>query len=235
MAASFQVPNLAQPAAGSMAIASQLDFTAATTINLDLSPEVLDGKLDFIQSVFIDNADNTAACDIFFGGLPVYGTQRIRAQAFSQGWYPVSWPVGMARISAQSQGGVKVNVLFANIAMPYIVYGPASGITVVPPLTNKALNVVAVGAGGNVQLVAGVALQSIRLYRGIFEVDAPTTLKWTDGPGGTVLFTAFLTTGGGVTFAPSGIAWFNTSAGNDLTLNSSAACNLYGGYGVQQS
>ncbi len=185
--------------------------------------------------MWIDNADNSAPIDIFFGGLPVYGTQRIRAQAFSQGWYAVSWPLGMARITAQSQEGVHVDVIFANYAMPYVVYGPAAGVTVVPPLTNFALNVVAVGAGGNVQLVAGVALQTIRLYRGIFEVDAPTTLKWTDGPGGTVLFTAFLTTGGGVTFAPSGISWFATTAGNDLTLNSSAACNLYGGYGVQQN
>lgn len=230
---SFQSANLAQPNAGSQAIAVPLDFTSTANIAVDLTQEFMDGVLDFVQSVYIDNADNPAPIDIIFNGAPV--PQRVRAQAFSQGWYAVAWPVGAGRVVAKTSQGQVVQVIFANYAMPYVVWGPAPGVTVVPPLINPALNAVALGAGSNTQLVAGIALETIKLFRGIFSVDAPTILKWTDGPGGAVLFTAQLTAGGSIFFQPSGISWFVTSPGNDLTLNSSGACNLYGGFGYVQS
>jgi hypothetical protein len=233
MQAPYQTANLAQPEAGSMAISETLDFTAGTLLAIDLTQEYLQGKMDFIQSVFIDNADNSSVTDLIFSGGPI--AQRIRAQANSQGWYPVSWPHGAARLTASTQGGVKVNVIFANFAMPYLAWGPVPGVTVVPPLTNVALNALNFAGPGNQQLVAGVALQSVRLYRGIFSVDNSTVLQWTDGPGGAVLFAANLTPGGSVTFQASGISWFNTSAGNALTLHSSLACNVYGGFGYVQS
>ncbi|MEB2649702.1 DUF1859 domain-containing protein, partial [Pseudomonas canadensis] len=110
MVASFKTPNLAQPVAGSMAISQTLDFTQAQLIAIDLTDAYLDGKLDFIQSVYIDNADNSANCDLLFAGGP--SVQRIRAIPFSQGWYPVSWPIGANRLSALSQGGVKVPIMF---------------------------------------------------------------------------------------------------------------------------
>src|SRR3989304_4357644 len=96
MANSFQTPNLHNPAQGSQAIAVTLDFTLLAAIRVDLSKEVLDGKIDFLQSVYIDNADNSAPLDLTFEGAPQ--SQRIRAQAFSQGWYPISWPVGATRL-----------------------------------------------------------------------------------------------------------------------------------------
>lgn len=233
MAVSFQSSNLAQPAAGSFNISQTLDFTAATLLALDLTNEVIDGKLDFFQSIYIDNADNSSVTDIIISGGPI--AQRIRAQAFSQGWYPVTYPTGALRLTAASQGGIKVNVILSNNAYPYIVWGPASGVTVVPPLVNVAFQPLAIGAGSIAQLVAGVAAQSVKMYRGIFEVDQPTVLTWQDGNGGTTLFTSLLTAGGSVFFQPSGINWFNTSAGNGLFLKSSAAINLYGGFGYVQS
>lgn len=233
MSATFQTANLALPVAGSIALSATLDFTTATTIALDYTNEQVQGKLDFIQSVYIDNADNTAPLDLTFAGGPI--PQRVRAQANSEGWYPVSWPKGEFRLTAASGGGVKINVIFANFAMPYIVWGPVPGVTVVPPLTNLALNALNFAGAGNQQLVAAGAAQSIKLYRGIFSVDSPTILTWTDGAGGTVLFAAQLTAGGSCTFNATGIPWFNTSAGNALVLHSSAACNVYGGFGYVQS
>lgn len=231
--ASFQTTNLTQPIAGSMAVSQTLDFTAGTLLAFDLTDSIMVGKLDFIQSVYIDNADNSAALDLVFSGGPT--TQRIRAQAQSEGWYPISWPKGAARFTAASQGGIKVNVIFANYPMPYVVWGPASGVTVVPPLTNFPLAPLNFAAPGSQQLVAGVALESVRLYRGIFNLDQPAILLFQDGNGGATLFSADLTAGGSLTFQASGAAWFNTSAGNGLYLNASAACNVYGGFGVQQS
>lgn len=229
----FQTPNLAAAAGGSQAISLTLDFTSSGVVPVDLTAEFSQGIIDFAQSIFIDNADNAANLDLTFTGAPV--AQRIRAQPFSQGWYAISWPKGAGRLVAQTAQGQKINVIFANFAMPYTTYGAVPGVLVVPNLTNPALNAVALGAGSNTQLVAGVPLQTIKLYRGIFSVDSPTVLKWTSGAGGTVLFTAQLTAGGSIAFQPSGIPWFTTAVANDLTLNSSAACNLYGGFGYVQS
>jgi hypothetical protein len=231
--APFQTPNLAQPSEGSKAIAVSLDFSDGGIVVLDLTQEVLNGKLDFIQSVYIDNADNAANFDITFVGAP--RSQRIRAQPYSQGWYPVSWPVGNARFTAQTSEGQTIELIFANYAMPYYQNGAVPGVLVVPNLTNLALDAVALGAGSDTQLVAGVIGQTVKLYRGIFSVDSPTVLKWTSGAGGTVLFTAQLTAGGSIAFQPSGIAWFLAASGDDLTLHSTAACNLYGGFGHVQS
>lgn len=233
MSNSFQSPNLSQPFDGSRAIAVALDFTNVSSLALDLVSEMLDGKIENIQSIYIDNADNSAVLDLTLFGAPI--PQRIRAQANSQGWYPISWPVNSARFRAQSNSGAIVNVIFANFAMPYLVWGPPSGITVVPALTNEALSALNFPGAGDAQLVPGVGGQTVKLYRGIFTVDAPTILTFTDGPGGAVLFAAMLTAGGSLSFQVSGVPWFNTSLGNDLTLNSSAPCNVYGGFGYVQS
>ncbi len=113
-------------------------------------------------------------------------------------------------------------------------HAPVPGVTVTPPLNNSNFDVEPLIAGDNV-LVAGVALKSVKLYRGIFTVGAATILKFTDGAAGTVLFTAYLTAGGSLTFQPSGIPWITTSNGNALILNSSQAVNGYGGFGYVQS
>lgn len=232
MVASFQTSNLAQPSQGSACIDLTLDFTASSVIATDLTHTIETGKLDFIQSVYVDNADNSANLDLTFYGAPT--PQRIRISGNKQGWYAIAMPVGAVRLTAASNSGGKINIMLANFAMPYIETGPQSGIGAVPPLVNPAFQPLALGIG-NTQLLPGIALQTIKLYRGVFNVDNPTILKFTDGPGGTVLFSGFLTVGGSFNFQVSGAPWFNTSPGNDLTLNSSAAVNLYGGWGYVQS
>lgn len=233
MISSFQTPNLAAPNGGSLAASVALDFTQGTSFSVDLTQEFMIADFNFVQSVYIDNADNSATVDVFFYGAPV--PQRIRARAFSQGWYPVSWPKGSGKIVANSNSGAVINTIFANFAMPYSTWSPPDGTYVVPPLINLPLNVIALGAGSNTQLVAGAGIETVKLYRGSFSVDGPTILKWTSGPGGAVLFTSQLTAGGSMFFSASGNPWFNAAAGSDLTLNSSAACNLYGGFGYVQS
>lgn len=215
-----------------MAIAQYLDFTIVAALTVDLTNEYIDGKLDFIQSVWIDNADNNSALDLTFAGGPT--NYRVRAQANSQGWYPVTWPKGAFRMSANSNGGVKVNILLTNFAMPYLAWAPAAGAVSPTPIVNQANSAVALGIGDTV-LVAAIGGKSVKVYRGMFEVDGATILKWTDGPGGAVLFAASLAAGGSSNFAETLIPWLKTSAGNALVLNSSAAVNLFGGFGFVQS
>lgn len=234
MDASYQTPNLAQPDQGSLAVPYVLDFTSAAILTVDLTQAVLQDKINFIQSVFVDNADNSTSLDLTFMGGPS-PNYRVRVQANQQGWFPIAWPIGATRLIASSNAGSKINVQFANFAMPYFTWGPVPGVSVVPPLVNNALAPLNFAGAGSAQLVAGVATETVKLYRGMFNVDNLVVLLFQDGNGGPTLFSADLTAGGALTFQVSGVPWFNTSAGNGLYLHASGACNVYGGYGYVQS
>jgi hypothetical protein len=225
----YQSSNLAQPVAGSINIDVILNFSANSSIILDLSREVLDDKISFVQSIFIDNADNSSPVTMTFEGSP--DGYRVRCPAGAQGWFPVTMPVGAVRIFAQCSSPVEVNCIVTNYAMPYIVWGADSAEA---ELTNIPFNVVPLAAG-NTQLVAGVPNESVKLFRGQFEVDGPAIISLTDGAGGAVLWTANLLAQGSLNFAETENAWLKTSPGNGLFITSSAAVNLYGGMSYVQS
>ena len=217
------------PKQGNRELGLILTFGNSGIINDDLSPEMQESNIESIQSVYIDNSANSAELILQF--FPSY--QKIVAQPYTQGTYPViCW--GRISYTAQGNANSSATVIFSNTRKPLFVWGPTPGVNIVPPLTNPNFDVEPMVSGDNV-LVAAVVGESVKLYRGIFTVGAATVLKFTDGPSGTVLFTAYLQAGGSVTFAPSGIPWLTTSVGNALVLNSSNAVNGYGGYGYVQS
>lgn len=228
---SWQSANGAVADNGSLGISYALDFTEGAAINGDLTYEMLDGKIAFLQSIYIDNADNSATMDLILYGAPV--PLRIRAQPYTQGWYPLAYPIGSGRFMARSQAGVVVNAIFSNFMMPYTTWGPADGALVVPATVNVGLSPLALAAGDNV-LVAGQPGETVRLYKAMFEPDAAVTFKLTDGPGGAVLFSALLAQNGSATLQGSGVPWAATTPGNSLVVNVNDPCNLYGVYGYAQ-
>jgi hypothetical protein len=235
MLSSFQSDNMALPLRGTQVLPVTLDFTAAGTIYEDFSWAKQNAIIDFVQSVYIDNADNPTTLDLIISGGSI--PQRIRAQPFTQGYYAVTIPIGDAfRMKCITSGGQTINVMFYSCAMPYVTWGPVPGVLVTPALTNFLLDLEPCVAGDN-QLVAAVAAESVKLYRLILSVGAATVLKFYDNPsaGGTELFAATLFAGGGLALQVSGVPWFNTGANHSLVLNSSNAVNIYGGYGVTQS
>jgi hypothetical protein len=223
----FKTPGNAVPEQGNRELPLTLDFSNIGMISDTLFNEQSSSQIDFIQSVYIDNSGNAGEFTITFNGM-----QTIIAQPYTQGIYPVIASGALSYIAKTPQG-IKIPLIFSNMAKPFATWGPVPGVSVTPPLVNDAMDG-ALALGDNV-LVAAVAGQSVKLYRGIFSVDAPTILEFTDGPGGAVLFAALLTAGGSLTFQPSGIPWATTSVGNSLILNSSAAVNGYGGFGFVQS
>jgi hypothetical protein len=227
---SFQSALLSQPSQGAMVMAMALDFTNVAAINIDVTEEILSQKIDFIQSVYIDNSLNASQVTLkFVDGISTAG-YLVTAQPYSQGWYPVAVPVGKLVFVAGTAQGIIINIKLANIAMPYFTWGQTPGALVVPALTNSAYAVEPLIAGDNV-LVAGIAAETIKLYRGILSFGGATLVKFTDGPAGTLLFAATLFAGGSVTFQASGTPWFSGTAGKSLILNSSNAVNMYGGIG----
>jgi hypothetical protein len=229
------VPNMRKPKQGAQGLPIILDFSVGTSLQGDLTSAFLSGEFDFAQSVYIDNQDSSSTLVLTFPGGGPKG-HRIIAQPFSQGYYPCSPSVGDGRFVATSAGGVQVPVTFYNVAMPFVTWGPTTNAVVVPTLQNVAFAPLMLNNGNN-QLVAGIGGETVKFYRGIFQVDGAAILTWTDGPGGAVLFTVDLTVpGASATFQATNVPWWNaTSVGNDLTLNSNAAVNLYGGFGYAQS
>lgn len=226
--AAFKTAAGSYPAMGNRELPISLTFGAAGVILDDLTPDLQQSKIESLQSIFIDNSQNSSPFTIQF--FPSY--QIIQAQAYTQGIYPIiNW--GALSYKATGQNGTTTNLIFSNTEKPYYVWGPVPGVTVTPALTNSNVNV-ALNVGDNV-LVPAVAGESVKLYRGIITVGAATILVFEDGPAGTPLFTAYLTAGGSVTFEPSGIPWFVTSKNNGLYVNSSQAVNAYGGLGYVQS
>ena len=101
------------------------------------------------------------------------------------------------------------------------------GMTVAPVnMLSARVNFEPATAGNNT-LVAGVAAQTIRVYRLILTLSASSDLEVRDGTT-TVLADLYARTGVTLDLVPQDKEWFLTTAGNGLILNSSAAVNIGG-------
>lgn len=202
-----------------------LDFTTLGTLNMDLLRHQERGRLKFTQSVYIDNSNNFSGLTLTFVGTG----QVIIAPPLTQGDYPIKIGTGPIRFSAVAAIGQKVSLIFSNMPAQGYLWSTGGNVTIIPFAPLVLVN-------GNNQLVPGLAGTTVKLWRGMFEVDGPAILKFTDGPGGALLWSVDLTTLGSVSFNQQQFPWFATlTKGNDFTLNSNAVVNLYGGFGYQQS
>lgn len=228
------VPNMRVPKQGPQMMPFLLDFTNTAALEGSLRGAFDSGEFDFAQSIWIDNSQNNSTITISFPGAGPKG-QDIQAQPLTQGYYPVCPVMGDGRFTVKTTQGITIPIAFYNVPMPYFTWGPVPGVLVVPTLSNVN-EISAIAGPGDLQVVAGVALKTVKLYRCVLSVDSPSVVKFTDGPAGAIIAPpATLTAGGSLYLAPSGIPWGVTSAGNDLTLNFSAACNAYLGVGYVQN
>lgn len=115
---SFQISARSHPSAGSKVIQEVFDFTAAVSIIGDFLLEMMDGHIDNIQSVKIDNSQNPDQFILLVLGVGTVG-DTIVVPPNTQGVYPITAPIGKLNYVASSFGGVKVPVNFYNIELPY--------------------------------------------------------------------------------------------------------------------
>lgn len=227
------IPNNRLPVQGSQGAPFVLDFTDTDTLDGDLSSFFAAGTFDYVQCVFIDNSANPATFTLTMPGTGQRGFQ-IQAQPYSQGIYPVTGPANDGRFRVNTTQGQIISIVFYNVPMPLYTSAPASGVLVVPALTNFVIDTAS--SNGNKTLIAGVALQTIKIYRLILNVDAPANLRFYSNAGGTELFgPAFLTAGGSLTMQASGVPWMTTLAGQDFVVNGNAVVNMGGSIGYVQS
>lgn len=123
MQPSYQGATRAKPVQGSVFLPALLDFTNVVKIAIDLTREINQGVIDFVQSIYIDNADNDNPVIVTFTDYLSAG-YRVKAAANSQGWYPVIMPKGKLGFIATTTEGVKVYTTLANCVMEYQQWGP---------------------------------------------------------------------------------------------------------------
>jgi hypothetical protein len=102
----------AKSSSGPFGVNVTLDFTTGNVVSGDLVQEQMIGTIDYVQSIWIDNSQNTKVLTITFPGLG----QSITVKANTQGLYPVIAQQGPIRWTATSVGAaVVVPVIMMNV------------------------------------------------------------------------------------------------------------------------
>jgi len=119
MKTAFPVFNGYAPTQGPKALPVTLDFTATQEIKFDLLLEETSGVIQFIQSIWVDNADNASPLILTFSQTQ----QRLVIPANAQGAWPVICP-DQTQVRAQTVGGVVCQVILLNVPLAPEQYGP---------------------------------------------------------------------------------------------------------------
>lgn len=81
----YPVANVIVPSGGPKTVPCVLDFSNTAEIDIDGQNMIDTHQMEYIQGVYIDNADNAAPFTLVCGGTQ----QRIVAAPNSQGFYPL--------------------------------------------------------------------------------------------------------------------------------------------------
>lgn len=218
--------NLAQPDQGARILPIDLDFTTATGIintqDFDLVQEKEGGRIDIVQTVFIDNSLNCTPFFLTVKGVGAFG-RVVQAAPFTQGYYEL--PIeDVPRFTAATAQRGKVPITFYNVALPYVVW-PCD-----VPTTPQALQIAALVIGDNV-IIPAVADKSANMFRLDFDVSAPVNLQFFDGASaGALPLTGVMTFNAqGSLFWPlDRKPWLRTTPGNALVMTATVAAQLGG-------
>ncbi len=120
----YKVSNVVLPPEGPVIVPVELDFSADALIDIDGYQIVASGKLSYIQSVYIDNADNANDLTLTAG----LTNQRIIAPAGSQGYYPIFLGVPPhCKAETVAVADLKIKIYFANVPLMAGVWGSDAG------------------------------------------------------------------------------------------------------------
>lgn len=142
---------------GPKVVPQNVDLTTASGLELDLSPLVQNGNIDFVSGAWVDNSANDQVLNIAVAG----SKQNIIVPANTQGYFPMLSPNNpIFTFSCATSPGLIIPVIFYNIPLlPYMWNASTgSGMPVTGDwLTNAQLRATAVSVTGpltNTQLRA---------------------------------------------------------------------------------
>lgn len=110
---------------GRRAIHVLIDFSLGATFNLDLGQAQQVGNFDCLQTLYIDNADNTNELTVLMG----LTLQRVIIPAGAQAYMPILQP-NPPVLQITTNGAPIINIQLLNFFVPPMVWSPA-GITVI--------------------------------------------------------------------------------------------------------
>lgn len=142
------------PLKGSRSLGQVLDFSRENPVNINLSFEQKTSRLEYVQSIYIDNSLNPATITAV---MKTTG-QSISIPAGWQGYFPVLASVDEPKISFSTTGTPLVPVFFLSFPLPLAIW-PAStlanAVTITGnPATDGSTTITAGGTAQN--LFAGV-------------------------------------------------------------------------------
>lgn len=166
----FPVFNGYAPMQGPKALPVTLDFTATQIITFDLLLEETQGVIQYVQSIWVDNADNASPLTLTFAQT----NQRIVVPANAQGAWPVIAP-DQTQVKAQSVGGVICSVILLNVPLAPEQYGPVTVNANVNPAPYQAavansFNAI-VTSGGTAVFAANAARRALSLVSDSSNID----------------------------------------------------------------
>lgn len=117
MLAAYRVFNGLAPRKGPRSIAVTLDFSVVNPLTLDLVVAQDMDRLEWVQTIFIDNSTNSSA----FTAQSINSNQNITCPPFAQGYFPILVP-GDPKFIFSTTGTPKIPVAFLSMAMSCMVW-----------------------------------------------------------------------------------------------------------------
>lgn len=115
----FGINNVIIPKGGPATIPVELDFRNTGRVLIDGEQVVSNGRIEYLQGVFIDNADNVDALTLTIGTTG----QRVICPPRSQGYFSILAPNPPRIVAETPQGGTKVlDLLFYNVPIQAAVW-----------------------------------------------------------------------------------------------------------------
>jgi hypothetical protein len=107
----FGIANVVVPAGGPKCVPTFVDFSNAASVLLDGQAIVSQGKIEYLQGVFIDNSANVNKLSLTMSTT----NQTIIAPAKSQGYYTIMVPDPPQIIAATVQANIIIPLFFYNV------------------------------------------------------------------------------------------------------------------------
>lgn len=107
----FGIANVVVPAGGPKCVPTFVDFSNAASVLLDGQAIVSQGKIEYLQGVFIDNSANVNKLSLTMSTT----NQTIIAPAKSQGYYTIMVPDPPQIVAATVQANIIIPLFFYNV------------------------------------------------------------------------------------------------------------------------
>lgn len=110
LGATFGIANVVVPAGGPKCVPANVDFSNAASVTLDGQQIVNQGKIEYLQGVYVDNSSNTATLSLTMSTTG----QVIKVAPKTQGYFAIMVPDPPQIVAATVQA--------ANLVIPMFFY-----------------------------------------------------------------------------------------------------------------